>query len=113
MYAYYLYYLFRSGEKDHYFLDFENDEVTRGSCVLHEGKMMWPPPPPKVVAPPPAAAAAAAVVVEKKEPNYFADTLKDSLMYTVGLGSVLGMLSCDVFLDIPLPLCVPCVNVCV
>jgi NAD(P) transhydrogenase len=29
--------------------------------------------------------------VEKVEPNYFGNTMKDSLMYTTGLGSVLGL----------------------
>ena len=35
------------GQKDHYYLDFE-DEVVRGSIVVNKGEMMWPPPPPVV-----------------------------------------------------------------
>ena len=54
---------------------------------------MWPPP--KISDPSPVKpVAAAAAAVEVKEPNYFNNTLKDSLMYTTGLGSVLGM-SCN------------------
>ncbi|XP_064596861.1 NAD(P) transhydrogenase, mitochondrial-like [Liolophura sinensis] len=79
------------GEKDHYYLNMD-DEVVRGSIILHEGKMMWPPPPPAQA---PAAAAPTATEVAKKEPppppNYFAATLKDSFMYTAGLSSMLGL----------------------
>ena len=67
---------------------------TRLHLVGVQGKLMWPPPPPKVEpgAPPAAAAAAAPVVKEPPPPpNYFNITLKDSLMYTAGLGSALGM----------------------
>ncbi|KAK7489396.1 hypothetical protein BaRGS_00019340, partial [Batillaria attramentaria] len=83
-----------SREKDHYFLDME-DEVVRGSIILHDGKMMWPPPPPKVdpgaPAATPVAAAAAAVKEPPPPPNYFNLTLKDALMYTSGLGTTLGL----------------------
>lgn len=82
------------GEKDHYYLDMA-DEVIRGSIILQDGQLMWPPPPPKVDpgAPPAAAAtpAAAAVKEPPPPPNYFNITLKDSLMYTAGLGSALGL----------------------
>ncbi|XP_076438085.1 NAD(P) transhydrogenase, mitochondrial-like isoform X2 [Babylonia areolata] len=83
------------GEKDHYYLDME-DEVVRGSIILQDGKLMWPPPPPKVdPSAPPAQAAAAAAPAAVKEPppppNYFNITLKDSLMYTAGLGSAVGL----------------------
>lgn len=82
------------GEKDHYFLDME-DEVVRGSIILHDGKMMWPPPPPKVEpgmpAAAPAAAAAAAVKEPPPPPNYFTITLKDALLYTTGLGGAVGL----------------------
>lgn len=82
------------GEKDHYYLDMA-DEVVRGSIILQDGKLLWPPPPPKVDpgAPPAGAPAAAAAVVKEPPPppNYFNITLKDSLMYTAGLGSALGL----------------------
>jgi len=42
-----------SGGKGHYYLDME-DEVTRGSIVLQDGKMMWPAPRKESNAPPPA-----------------------------------------------------------
>lgn len=81
------------GERDHYFLDL-NDEVVRGSIVLHDGKLLWPPPPPKVepgAAPTASTAAAAVKKAPPPPPNYFNLTLKDSLMYTAGLGSALGL----------------------
>ncbi|XP_038058518.1 NAD(P) transhydrogenase, mitochondrial-like [Patiria miniata] len=84
--------LLSMGEKQHFNIDLE-DEVVRGSIILHEGKMMWPPPPPKVVpgqaAPVAAAAAAKEVVAVPRNP--FNDTLKSSLMYTLGLSALHGI----------------------
>uniref|UniRef100_A0A914UM20 proton-translocating NAD(P)(+) transhydrogenase n=1 Tax=Plectus sambesii TaxID=2011161 RepID=A0A914UM20_9BILA len=40
------------GEKEHYYVNLE-DEVVRGSIILKEGQLMWPPPAPKVTGPPP------------------------------------------------------------
>jgi len=37
---------FAGDDKSSYYVDLE-DDVTRGSIVLHDGAMMWPPPPPK------------------------------------------------------------------
>ena len=54
---------------------------------------MWPPPPPPEPSPQAVAAAAAAAPVEvapPEPPNYFNITLKDSLLYTSGLGGILG-----------------------
>ncbi|XP_023224456.1 NAD(P) transhydrogenase, mitochondrial-like [Centruroides sculpturatus] len=82
-------FLLSLGTKDHYHIDL-NDEVTRGSIVLHEGKLMWPPPPPKEVPAAPVAKPVAAKPVTP-EPNYFNETLKDSLLYTTGLGSLVGL----------------------
>jgi len=79
------------GEKDHYHLSME-DEVVRGSIILHEGKLMWPPPAIKDPSPPPSAVKTpAAAAAEVKERDYFSETLKDSFMYTTGLGTVLGL----------------------
>ncbi|XP_025089360.1 NAD(P) transhydrogenase, mitochondrial-like [Pomacea canaliculata] len=80
------------GEKDHYNINLE-DEVVRGSIILHEGKLMWPPPPPKVEpgAPAPSAAAAVAKKEPPPPPNYFNITLKDSFLYTTGLSTCLGL----------------------
>lgn len=81
--------LLSMGEKDHFNVDLE-DEVVRGSIILHEGKMMWPPP--KVAQPSPAAPAAAPKeVAPPPPPNTFNITLKDSLTYTAGLGTVAGL----------------------
>jgi NAD(P) transhydrogenase len=35
-------------DKDSYYIDLE-DEVVRGSIILHNGKLLWPPPPPKEI----------------------------------------------------------------
>lgn len=79
------------GERDHYYLDM-NDEVVRGSIILHDGKLMWPAPPPKVEpGAAPSAAAAAVKKVPPPPPNYFNRTMKDSLMYTAGLGAAIGL----------------------
>jgi len=79
------------GDKNHYLLDHE-DEVTRGSLVLDSGKMMWPaPPPPSMAAATAASAAPVAAKAAPKEPDYFKDTLKDSLGYTAGLGTVMAL----------------------
>ncbi|KAG1713979.1 NAD(P) transhydrogenase, mitochondrial [Nymphon striatum] len=78
----------QSSTKDHFNIDLE-DEVVRGSIILHEGKLLWPPPPPKTVAAAPPPKVAAEIV--KVEPNYFTETLKDSMVYTTGLGSLLVM----------------------
>ncbi|XP_033624217.1 NAD(P) transhydrogenase, mitochondrial-like [Asterias rubens] len=82
--------LLSMGSQKHFNVDLE-DEVVRGSIILHEGEMMWPPPPPKEVP----VAAAPVVTAAKKEvapvvANPFSDTLKSSLMYTLGLTSLHG-----------------------
>ncbi|CAG5134923.1 unnamed protein product [Candidula unifasciata] len=78
------------GEKDHFFVNLE-DEVVRGSIILQEGNLLWPPPRPKVEpgAPPPTTKQ---VVKEPPPPpNYFLNTMKDSLMYTAGLSTMIGL----------------------
>ncbi|XP_077993666.1 NAD(P) transhydrogenase, mitochondrial-like [Glandiceps talaboti] len=82
--------------KGQYYLDME-DEVTRGSMVLHEGEMMWPPPTPKEHLQAAAAAAAAAastaqataVAIPVETP--FSKTMKTSMLYTSGLLSMVGL----------------------
>ncbi|GIY23905.1 NAD(P) transhydrogenase, mitochondrial [Caerostris darwini] len=81
-------FLLSIGEQDHFHINLE-DEVVRGSIVVHEGKLMWPPPPPKVVPAAPAPKAVEKVI--PPEPNYFNITLKDSLLYTSGLSTLLGL----------------------
>jgi len=79
------------GQKDHYYIDMK-DDVVRGSVVTHEGKKLWPPP--KISDPSPPAAAKPAAAAKKEEPkpvNYFREKLNDSLMYTAGLSTVLGL----------------------
>ncbi|XP_069689607.1 NAD(P) transhydrogenase, mitochondrial-like [Periplaneta americana] len=85
-------FLLSIGTKDHFHINLE-DEVVRGSIISQNGQLMWPPPPPPASAPG-AAPAVTAKPADKPvpvEPNYFANTLKDALMYTGGLGGVLGL----------------------
>ncbi len=68
------------------------DEVVRGSIVLHKGSLLWPAPPPPVtqVA---AAATPAKEQVMKAPPkellpkDYFKQTMNTALMYSAGLGT--------------------------
>ncbi|XP_049800840.1 NAD(P) transhydrogenase, mitochondrial-like [Schistocerca nitens] len=84
-------FLLSMGTKDNFDINME-DEVVRGSAVLHEGKLLWPPPPPQQPAAAPAAKAKAAVQeVAKPEPNYFLNTFKDAAMYTGGLSGIMGL----------------------
>ncbi|XP_070536766.1 NAD(P) transhydrogenase, mitochondrial-like [Ptychodera flava] len=76
--------------KGQYYLDLE-DEVTRGSMILHEGEMMWPPPPPKEHTPAGIQAAAESVAVVAPPPDPFNLTLKSSLLYSSGLLSTVGL----------------------
>lgn len=82
-------FLLSIGEKDHYNINLE-DEVVRGSIVLHDGKLLWPAPPVAVSAQP-QAQAAKPVKVEPPPPNYFNLKLKDALMYTGGLGTMTAL----------------------
>jgi len=81
--------------KDPYFNIDLNDEVVRGSIILNRGQLSWPPP--VIANPSPTQAAKTPAKSDKKEaakiepPNYFQQHLKNSLMYTTGLGGLIGM----------------------
>jgi len=76
------------GDKDHYYLDME-DDVVRGSIVLNQGATTWPPNPPISVAAAPSGKAAAVAAAEPPPPpNYFNIKLKSALSYTAGLGTI-------------------------
>lgn len=82
-------FLLSIGEKEHFNINLE-DEVVRGSIVVHNGKVVPPAPPPKldaVAAPPPPKA----IVKEVVPPNKFKTTLNEATMYTVGLGGMIGL----------------------
>lgn len=85
-------FLLSMGEKNHFDIRLE-DEVVRGSIVLKDGNLMWPPPViPVSAAPPPAVAAK--IDHTKIEPipvDPFSATLKSSLSYTAGLGTLLAL----------------------
>jgi NAD(P) transhydrogenase len=89
-------FLLSIGSQDHFYIDL-NDEVVRGSLILREGAWMWPPPKPAAIENPLSKAAkkdeklAVKAAAEVLPPNYFATHLKDSLLYTTGLGSLLGL----------------------
>ncbi|KAJ8920862.1 hypothetical protein NQ315_015654 [Exocentrus adspersus] len=84
--------LLSMGEKNHFNINLE-DEVVRGSIILHKGQLMWPPPPPKVVpSPPPQPKTVAQAAQEaKKEVSPFQATLNTSLVTTAGVGTILGL----------------------
>ena len=77
--------------KGHFDINLE-DEVVRGSIILQEGKLLWPPPPPKEQpqAPQPVPVVKAEVV-QPEELNPFTATMRKSLGYTAGLGSIMGL----------------------
>lgn len=86
-------FLFSIGSQDHFNINLE-DEVVRGSIVLKDGKLLWPPPPP------PASAVQQPVASLPKTPststklpavNPFERTLKDSMLFTTGLGGLVGL----------------------
>ena len=86
-------FLLSIGEKGHFHIDLE-DEVVRGSLVLKDGQKMWPPPPPKEVAQPEQQQQVqqpVPVVKAEVVENPFNTTLKQAVMYTGGLGSILGL----------------------
>lgn len=83
-------FLLSIGENEHFNINLE-DEVVRGSIVLQNGNLMWPPPVIPVSAKPPPSVPTTTVKAEVLPPNPFNDTLKNSMLYTAGLGSLLGL----------------------
>ncbi|KAJ3653849.1 hypothetical protein Zmor_013081 [Zophobas morio] len=85
-------FLLSMGEKNHFNINL-SDEVIRGSIILDKGKLMWPPPAP--VGPPPTTAPAKKVEAAVKEvavqDTPLMVTVKDTLMCTAGIGSILGL----------------------
>lgn len=75
-------FLMSMGEKDHFYIDLE-DEVVRGSIVLKDGQMMWPPPKPATPPPPPAVKVQKEVKVVEP-PNPMVNTFKDAMATTTG-----------------------------
>lgn len=83
-------FLLSIGEKDNFAIKLD-DEVVRGSMVLKNGELMWPPPVIAVSAKPPPAVVSPVVKAELPPPNIFNETLKNSMVYTSGLGGLLGL----------------------
>ncbi|XP_063700559.1 NAD(P) transhydrogenase, mitochondrial-like [Culicoides brevitarsis] len=85
-------FLLSIGEKEHFDIRLE-DEVVRGSIVLNKGEWMWPPPIISVsaVSSKPPSESKSVSVKETLPPNPFAETMKSSLMYTTGLGGLVGL----------------------
>lgn len=84
-----------------------DDEVVRGSIVLHKGRLLWPPPPPpihatattttttdKTIEAKPSSTDTKVMAAPPKEllpRDYFQQTLKTALIYSGGLGSLIGL----------------------
>jgi len=80
--------LLSAGQKEHFFLDTE-DEVIRGAMTHQEGTLMWPPP--KVAAPPPAAPKAAAGKIVAPADSPFVSKAKETALVSAGMGSIIGL----------------------
>lgn len=83
-------FLLSIGEKDHFDINLK-DDVVRGSIVTQNGTVTWPPPVIAVSAQPQQAAVTAKAKVEVIPPNPFTETMKSSLTYTAGLGTLIGL----------------------
>lgn len=85
-------FLLSIGEKDHFFINLE-DEVVRGSIVLKDGILLWPPPPISVAKPSAVVVAAkpTTAIAKIEPPNPFNETLKSSLTCAAGLGTMMGL----------------------
>jgi NAD(P) transhydrogenase len=82
-------FLLSIGEQGHFNINLE-DEVVRGAIILQEGNLLWPAPPPKEVTAQPVPVVKAEVV-PPAELNPFNITMRKSIVYTAGLGSILGL----------------------
>ena len=69
------------------------DEVVRGSIVLKDGQLMWPPPPPPAQPEPVAMETKPTPVVQAEvvQDTPLKSTMRQSLGYTAGLGSLLAL----------------------
>lgn len=87
-------FLLSIGEKNHFNINL-NDEVVRGSVVLHNGQLLWPPPapsPPPVQAKPVQSENVETLTAKPvKEVSAFRNTLNSSLVCTAGLSTALGL----------------------
>jgi len=81
-------FLLSIGEKDHFYVNLE-DEVVRGSIIMQNGKLLWPPPPPKVQ--PVAVKAPVVAKVEPKAVDHFQETLRSAVVYSGGLGGLVAL----------------------
>ena len=83
-------YLLSMGPKGQFFVDME-DEVVRGSIVLQDGKLMWPPPPPPKQPETQPIPVVKAEVVERVPESPFKSTLRQSAVFTAGMGTLLAL----------------------
>lgn len=84
-------FLLSVGQKDHYYVDL-NDEVVRGAIVLDKGTLMWPPPRPAQPAAPPAPpkpVPKAAEVKAVEDPRKSA--MSTITMLSAGIAGLLGL----------------------
>lgn len=79
------------GVKAQFGLDL-NDEVVRGSLVLHNGELIWPPPKPPSPPPPKEAVADKKKEKEAAKPvDTWSETVQDAGYTTVGLAAALSL----------------------
>ncbi|EFA03278.1 NAD(P) transhydrogenase, mitochondrial [Tribolium castaneum] len=83
-------FLLSMGEKNHFRINLA-DEVVRGSIILQEGKLLWPPPAPVGPPPPPPVKKTETKVQETVAESPLMATVKDSLLCTTGIGTILGL----------------------
>lgn len=84
-------FLLSIGEEDHFHINLQ-DEVVRGSIVLHNGQLLWPPPVINVSTPPAAAVKKSeANAIKIVPPNPFNETLKQSMLYSTSLGGLMAL----------------------
>jgi len=86
-------YLLSMGPKGQFHIDLE-DEVVRGSIITQGGKKLWPPPPKQPEKPVEVAAATPTVkaeVVEEIPKTPFQIKLRQSLLITGGMGTLLAL----------------------
>ena len=89
-------FLLSIGQSDRFNIEL-SDEVVRGAIVLNKGELLWPAP--RVQAPAGTPIPTAQVKKDAKaevakllaDTNYFQKYLKDAMVYTAGLGGLIGL----------------------
>eukprot|EP01114_Cavostelium_apophysatum_P018323 TRINITY_DN564_c0_g1_i1.p1 TRINITY_DN564_c0_g1~~TRINITY_DN564_c0_g1_i1.p1 ORF type:complete len:1114 (-),score=361.87 TRINITY_DN564_c0_g1_i1:76-3417(-) len=83
-------FLLSLGGENKYHIDL-NDEVTRGSIIMQQGKVLWPAPRPAQVATPAPAAPVKKAVEVAKPADPWSETVRTTAITTAGLTGLLAM----------------------